>query len=278
MARKETADSFKARPRKSGAGMLFFLAFALVAAGVGFAAAPHFSWQVTKVARIAADYGVQSGVLVLGGLGLFGLAIVARAAAAPAPEPESNPVEGQLQLINEQLSAKLGQLRTSLLQITEDVTAISAVQQTQFQKQGDAPDHQQDALFRLAASLDKLNAHIDERIHAVDLLLRSGFESMAAAMHDLRRTGGRVEPSLARAEVAPDPFATMPVPQHGPAHAPEGTIDFYEALQKLDAIAGDPRGGPPRGQAQPQHPQPPFMSQDSETLDALLPEDHRKRY
>ena len=227
-------DPTDTKQRSTGAGLLIALGFVLLATGVGFATAPHYSWQVTKVARQAAAYGVQNGVLILGGLVFFGLGLVARASAAPrkSEEPQEHPLEDELRLLNEQLSGKLGQLRTSLLQISEGMGALSAQQQAQFAEQRtERPEvPQQDGLFRLAASLDKLNAHFDERIHGIDLQLRSAFESLAA---EIRRTpASRVEPA---------PPTRPDVARHAHAQAqpqtPEGAIDFYETMQKLDAAS-----------------------------------------
>jgi hypothetical protein len=257
-------------PRAKGAGFLFLVGFALVALGVGFAFAPQYSWQVEKIARQAAAFGVQNGTLVVGGLFFFGLAIVARAAGAPAPvhdtRSETETLQAELQLVNEQLSTKLAQLRTALMQVHESVGAVATQQQAQLQAQGEkspANDHSQDAVFRLAASLDKLHAHLDERVHAVDLQLRSGFEALLNASQEVRRV-----------------LSSVPAPQAGvgahPAQAPAshgGGIDFYETMQKLDAIAGDGHHGAGRGG----HPQAPFPSQ-GQSLDTLLPEEYRDRY
>jgi len=264
-------DPTDTRQQKSASARpLLFLGFTLLATGVGFAAAPHYSWQVTKIARQAAEFGVQSGVLMVGGLVLLGLGLVARSVVVPRhEEPVENPLEGQLHLLNEQVSAKLGQLRTSLLQLSENMDALAAQQQAHFQTQSETtegPNHQQDALFRLAASLDKLNAHFDERIHGIDLQLRSGFESMAS---EIRRLPERRPEASAPARLEPV--------RHDHGQAPEGAIDFYETMQKLDAIAGgcEPRVNGPRPRQQPPAP---FPVQGSEALDALLPDDFRKPY
>lgn len=265
------STEFATRSHK-GAGFLFFVGFALVATGVAFALAPQYSWQVTKVARQAAAFGVQNGALVVGGLFFFGLGIVARAAAPvalpPSDRSESNEaLQAELHLVNDQLSTKLAQLRTSLLQIHESVTAVANQQQAQQQSQDDknsAGDHSQDAVFRLAASLDKLHAHLDERVHAVDLQLRSGFETLFNATQDVRRL-------LGNAQSAPL-GAAAPHQAHGQQQVAGSGIDFYETMQKLDAISGEI--------AQPgHHPQAPFPSQGhGESLDALLPEEYRDRY
>jgi len=263
---KDSSDS-----RSAGAGLLFFLGFALVAAGVGFATAPLYSWQVMKVAQKAGAYGVENGELVVGGLVLFGLGFVARAAggARPASSSGSSSWSEDFQLLNEQVSAKIAQVRTSLSQVTESVNNLAAQQQAALQqKQSDSSsgsDHGQEALFRLAASLDKFNAHFDERIHSIDLQLRSGFEMLAG---EVRRGGTRPEVALAPSHAVHAGHGHA-AHGHSPApHAPEGAIDFYETMQKLDAIAGSGSDG--------DQPPAPFPSSNADVFE--VQDDFRKPY
>lgn len=267
------STEFATRSHK-GAAFLFLLGFGLVAAGAGFAFAPHYSWQVTKIAKQASELGLQNGALFVGGLVTLGMAIVARVAGSPPPvhdsSGETEALQSELRLLNEQTSTKLAQLRTSLLQINEGVTAVASQQQAQLQGQDQrngAGDHSQDAVFRLAASLDKLHAHFDERVHAVDLQLRSGFEALLQASYDVRRVLDQGGVNAQAPSHAPRPHQP-----HAQAPAPEGGIDFFETMQKLDAIAGD--RGEPSGQ-----PQAPFPSQGhGQAFDTLLPEEYRDRY
>lgn len=276
-----------------GAGFLFLFGLALIALGAGFAFAPHYSWQVTKIARQATALGMQNGALVVGGLVVLGLGLVARLSGGSAPSHdyrgELEALQSEYSMLNEQVSSKLAQLRTSLMQVHESVMAVSANQQAQQQVESvKAPgnDHSQDAIFRLAASLDQLHAHLDERVHAVDLQLRSGFEALLNASHDVRRHLGQggvaatgfhpaatgFQPS-ARSQASVAPHASH---AQGESQAPVGGIDFFETMQKLDAIAGGDTG---EGLQAPRHPNAPFPSQGrDESLDALMPEEYRDRY
>jgi hypothetical protein len=267
---------------------LFLLGFALVAAGVGFAFAPHYSWQVTKIARVAAGFGLQSGALLASGLVLFGLGIVARSASTAHPQAdhraEYEALQSDLNLFNEQLTTKLAQLRAALMQVHDGLSAVAAQQQASMQGQSErgAPgDNAQDAIFRLAASLDKLHAHFDERVHAVDLQLRSGFEALLNASHDVRRhlgQGPSTEPAASHHHHA---HGRAHEAAHGQSHAQhhQSGIDFYETMQKLDAIAGasDPNAEPQASRGR--QPQSPLPSQGhDQTLDVMLPEEYRDRY
>lgn len=268
-------SSIPAGTGRTGAGFLFFLGFCLIAAGVGFAAAPHYSWTVTKIARQATALGVQNGVLVVGGLILFGLAIVARSrgGSTTVVSSEDDTSGEELHLLNEQLSAKFSQTRTALLQLSEGQRALGSQLQALQQRveeqptqQEPAPNQNQDAIFRLAASLDKLNAHFDERIHGIDLQLRSGLETLAG---ELRRSRSE-RPAI---PAPPVPARREPArSQPSTSMAPEGAIDFYETMQKLDAIAGGAEAGSP---PQRRDPPAPFGSSSGTTLDSLLPEEYR---
>jgi hypothetical protein len=267
-----------ARSSKS-AGFLFLLGFALLAAGIGFALAPQYSWQVTKIARQASAFGLSNGALVVGGLVCFGLGLVARAAGQTPPPPdtraESEALQSELHILNEQLSTKLAQLRTGLMQISESVNSIAAYQQADASRQGTsgADDHSRDAIFRLAASLDKLHAHLDERVHAVDLQLRSGFEALLGACNDVRRclSQGGIESFASPAGTVSAPVGVDPTRESG--------LAFYETMQKLDAIAGEGElgGALGAGPSAGHQPEAPFPSQ-GQNLDLLLPEEYRDRY
>jgi hypothetical protein len=272
--------------QSSGAGFLSFLGLALIGAGAGFAFAPHYSWQVVKIARQAQALGLDNGTLVVGGLVLLGLAVLAKnLAAASAPRDNTGEIQGlqsELALVNEQVANKFSQVRAALQQVGEGVSSISAMQATQMHQPGEKTDAEavREAVFRLAASLDKLHAHFDERLHAVDLQLRSGFETLLGTSQELRR---QLElhsaPAPHAAHAAPvQPLAANPADPFGPigeGPAPNAGIDFYQTMQKLDAISGESSAPAGRGRA----PQAPFPSQGSgQSLDALLPEEYRNRY
>jgi len=269
-----------------GERFLFLLGFALVVGSIGLALAPHYSWQVTKVAHLANGMGLQNGALLVGGLVLFGLGIVARVAGSAVPvtdhRAEYEAMQSELTICNEQLTTKLAQLRTAVMQVHDVVGSISAQQQAQVQNESDqnSPrDNSQDAIFRLAASLDKLHAHFDERVHAVDLQMRSGFEALLNASHDVRRHLGQGPSAAPTESEAAVHFG------HGQAPANQSGIDFYETMQKLDAIAGsaeahvDPQASRADAPSRGRHPQAPLPSHGhGETLDSLLPEEYRDRY
>jgi hypothetical protein len=271
--------------RNTGAGFLFLLGFALVGAGAGFAFAPHYSWQVVKIARQAQALGLDNGTLVVGGLVVFGLAVLAKSlGSASAPRDHSSELQSlqsELSLVNEQVANKFGQLRSALTQVGESVAALAAQQAAQAQQAGEKSsdiDGVREPVFRLAASLDKLHAHFDERLHGLDLQLRSAFETLHGTTQELRRQLESQHAAPAPVHHAAHAASPNPADPFGPighAPAPSSGIDFYQTMQKLDAISGESTPPPGRGR----QPQAPFPSQGSNpSLDALLPEEYRDRY
>ncbi len=288
MARQETAlragpHLTRRSPSKAGANLLLLFGFVLLLAGSAFIAGSRYSWQIDRVAKLVSGVGVENGVLLVGGLALIGLGSVGRlvlTALHRSSQPEQEPLGDDLRLLSEQMNTKLAQLRTSMLQVSEDLGAVAASQQGQFHKQAEHsgnPDHQQDALFRLAASLDKLNAHLDERIHGIDLLLRSGLENLAQVVHESRRfmehrMGGSPMSTQGRRD---DPHARVELQEHEP-HQGEGSLAFFETMERLDALAGSGTPQPPSQRQQPRYSQAPFPNvQPGEALDSLLPDEPR---
>lgn len=280
MARKDTTHlAPSARAHRTGAGLLSLIGLGLFSAGAAFATAPLYSSRLTQFAEQAAHYGLENGTLLLGGLVFFGLALTARASGRPRKqEAQENPLAGELRLLGEQLSAKLAQLRTSMLQISEQVATLSSQHAAQMQHESDRHDSPlgQDGLFRLAASLDKLSAHIDERIHGLDLQVRSGMEALAGQLqhapaahrsHGAAHAQPSFEPEFGSHEAAPEAEVSSPF-SAAYEQPQEGGIDFYETMQKLDAISGD---------ALQEEPDAPLPNQ-GDALDALLPEEYRDRY
>ncbi len=278
MARQDfSVPKHAAHGQRSGGGtaaFLIFLGFLLTGFGLALTVGPQYSWKVSQFAASLAKLGIQGGAFIVGGLSLFGVGLVGRSLSKPAaPEEHVEDGPSEFQLFSEQLATKIAQMRTSMLQISEDVTALAANQQAHFMKQSEdvvKPDHGQDAIFRLAASLDKLNAHVDERIHALDLQVRSGLETVANLVQDTHRMLGRRSEGGA-------PGGAEHMGQSGGGQAP---IDFFETLDKLDAMGGGAQPG--NRQAAPQkgrQPQAPFpsQSQGGEALDVFMPEDHRRR-
>ena len=230
--------------------------------GLALATAPEYSWRLTKIAHALATAGVESGILIVGGLVLLGIGLLARQRVQPVAfiaAPKSSEADGDFRLIVAQLITKLTHLSTSSLQVSEDVTAMAGVQKSLFSKLNGKDDlalEHRDALFRLASSMDKLNAHFDERIHAFDLQVRGGLDSVIHALNQTRhhleahidasasQPSSKMSPGFSPITPANEELHIL-VDLEGPAPTipmttPEESADFFgTTLDRLDELAGD---------------------------------------
>lgn len=247
--------------QRSEFGVFFFVGALLSLFGLSLALAPEFSWQLTKIGRALAAAGIESGTLIVGGLVFAGLGQVARqkpTAVAAVPTPEPLDANNELRFISDQLVTQLSHLQTSTLQIAEDVAGISEVQKSFFLKldgKDDLAEEHRDALFRLAASLDKLNAHFDERIHAIDLQVRSGLDGLIQAIGQTRQHLERhIDASASKfsAKMSPPTSASSSpseelhvlVELEEPSESGPESEDFFgTSLERLDEISRGLGGG-----------------------------------
>jgi hypothetical protein len=166
-------------PLKVGGGFasaLFFLTgFASAAAGIAMIHAKSYSWTLFRVARDVEGYGISKGELITGGLVLMGLGIAlrhmrmgAKSMATHVADALSQPSGGD-SLSMQRLEGAVTQLQRGLERVDRKLAALVSMQQeTQSAKSAGndesegARNHQSDALFRLAASVDKLGFKLDE--------------------------------------------------------------------------------------------------------------------
>lgn len=184
---EETAASAfgaAARATRSAFGPTFLLAVGvlLFVAGLLLGFAPHYSWKVTKLARLLVTYGfdpvlVGSAGFMLVALGVLGRSLVGRLGGAVRAQPEVD-----VQLIVEQVALEVAGLETSLSQITADLSTLKATHEGllgQVQTGGEDHEKRYDSIFRMAASLDHVHAKLDERLGAVAADLQRRLGSLA---------------------------------------------------------------------------------------------------
>lgn len=266
---EEALDSLDAGPHLSGSAprgniessALFVAGGVIAVFGLALAAAPEYSWRLTKIAQALATAGVESGILIVGGLVLFGVGLLARQRTPVAIAMAHRGHEGEhsdFRLVADQLIAKLTQLSTSSLQVAEDITSVAEVQKGFFHKldgQEDLDQEHRNALFRLASSLDKLNAHFDERIHALDLQFRGGLDGVIQAVNQTRQLlEARIDASASQpsSKMSPDFLSRTPdddlhvlvdlessAPGASQSGGSDDAVDFFgTTLDRLDEVAG----------------------------------------
>ena len=286
---EDTVDVQKEEQAARGGGgwVHFFLGTVLLGGAVALALAPEFSWRLTKIGEELQGYGVETGVLMLAGLIFFGLGFGTRSAnraatkaiaRIPQPEPPPASSDSDFLLVADQLATDLAQVRTSLLQISEELTGVGDSQRLLVKKVIDdaqPTEEEHNAVFRLAASVDKLNAHIDERLHGFDLQFRSSFESVTNAVHETHMAlEARIDQMSAAIAAAPAP-AEAPAAPAAPAElefaSGEPSLEFFERIEADSAPSAMPAMDPnaPIEQPGPALPSPSEIDQ----LDVILPDD-----
>lgn len=185
-----TRDESTSSSRGSG-GLLTAIGILTILTGGALASLqwtmPEWSW----ITGSAAKYGVPPGALVLTGMVLFGLGSVSRTArkAAAGDGEESDEM-----LILEQLVLDFTKLRDGLQELRPELASLkeSTSQVLQGQKehaQAHAGEGQQDAIFRLAASLDQVGARIEQRLTTLNTEIGTALGQVTNAMSAAQSNG-----------------------------------------------------------------------------------------
>lgn len=240
----------------------------LLAAGLVLGFAPHYSWQVTKLARALLAWGfdpvlVGGAGFVLVSMGILGrsIAIAARQHEAPPPpaEPDFDPT-----VIVEQVACEVAKLEIGLARVSEDLGQLRASHESLSHQVARGEEQESsrpyDSIFRLAASLDHVHAKLDERIGALTAEMRSQLGTLsgqvqqgsgdlgAALRRDVEALAEELRRSVAEATRAlvasrPAPAAARPAPPKpaGPRPAaPRAAAAAPSPLQKAKPAKGSP--------------------------------------
>lgn len=249
-----------ARSRSGITFLLGFLGVLFLGAGVALALSTRFSPKLAAIDQKVQALGFDHGSMILGGLGLFALAMVARRISVlERLQVAGDSSRADILLAIDQLATDSSQLLTSLLRLGEEVGTLSEGQKAALEQQRVLAERQgdgaNDALFRLAASMDKLHARLDERFHQVDVQFRSRFESLQNTLHETRSA---LEQRMGHGET---PRAALPKEE-------TPRIEFFEALERMES---ERRAAPPAALDQGI-----FPSQDVDPVTGLLPTEVRR--
>jgi len=295
---------WKTRVRGGGYATLLFLGgLGLVVGGGGMATADHFSWQLVKIRHMVEPYGVQGASLAMIGIVVIGMSFVARAAvkasASVARSAAVNSGGKEIAMLADQVAANLAGVKRSISRLSEGVSSLLTTQNQVLQQlahnggEGQTPD-QRDGLFRLAASLDKLGAQMDERLQGLDSKIRTKIDGVTDAIDRARASlasGAATAGSLA--------FEGEPAPPPPPPHLPhaetgvsasqeeldvlvelerellegkEPNLEFFDAVEEIDSrVEEEPES--PSIELDVETPRGPVGSPPRQPLDVLMPED-----
>jgi len=214
MTRRPPLSTHRPSGKSAQAALLTLMGLGATAAGLALTLAPKFSWQAAQVLSVFDSLGVQGGTLMMGGLALLGLAMVLRQGAQTRVAAiQAGEDTGLLESVAAdvlQVGSLLESLETSIAGLKNDLDGLRAkVAEVSVpaQKQPSEGLDSEDAIFRLAASMDKVGARIEER-------LKSQFTDLTGRL-------GKVETSLRETSVLIEkleaPPAAVPAPMPAPA-------------------------------------------------------------
>ncbi|MCC6407112.1 MAG: hypothetical protein IT453_08095 [Planctomycetes bacterium] len=212
---------------------------------------------VGELAASARDYGLEAGSLAVGGLVLVAVGSAARALTRRAAQPNDDALLLE-QVANDLLIVKdaLEQSTESTQRVTDEVRMLqssvgslaesqNAVQQhlmMQQQQPQAQPGNNDDAIFRLAASLDQLGARVEQRMKAQYGEMQASLDELNAVVASVRRNVDElfqgVHDAAASAEPAP---AKNTQPQ---VSAPRAPIVVTEPPRAALPVEPAPRGVP----------------------------------
>ncbi len=185
----EHAHALAAHRRSKGgpAALLMMCGVMLWIGAAALMSVPGFVPQYAWIFRHAAKHGITSGPLLMFGLCLFGLGFVARAIAAPKDEL----AESQERLRYDQISGELTIVREGLDAARADLAIVqsaaqSALEVAQAEQANAAAENRQDAIFRLAASLDQVGARLDQRVQAQQSAIQSTLHELGQSIQALQ--------------------------------------------------------------------------------------------
>lgn len=193
----------------------FLLSSGMLVTGFGLACifAGHLSWNLVRVVRALRPYDIDFVTLSLTGMVLFALGLVARTRTRveiqqvlQSQGDEDAITDSMAELVAEirelrYSSARLEQLVDQLRHQRVEVTAVEpGTGNLDMQDITECFNQQQDALFRLAASMDQLDARTDRRQIVRDEGLRSHMQELESHLSRVTQVIAQTQDSLTAAQ------------------------------------------------------------------------------
>lgn len=198
---------------------------------------------IANLGKMLGSVGMGGGTLVLSGLTLFVLGRLRRSHMDLSQQAEDRASNDQLleQMAAEvvQLESALDQVKSGQSRVRGDIRELGETMQTMAQAQAsknDEGDKAQDAIFRLAASLDQLGAKVEQRMHtqyeAFRARLREVGDDIARSQQDLRQLMAEIPEQIRAAQPAP-----APEPARREPPAPQPRQERHELPSDMRATA-----------------------------------------
>lgn len=236
---------------KGGVGtLLSWLGMFSAFVGVVLCAAPKVSWKLGQISEGFKYLGIEGGTLVMGGLVLFALGMLRRAQIADREE------EADDRLLVEQVAADLLQVRDSLEEVNGgtsqlakemralqgQVAEVAQVQAAQPQQQPQQSGVGEEAIFRLAASLDQLGARMEQRLKSQYGAMQDSLEELNGVVLAVRKN---MQEMLEAAASEQHAWAQQQAP--APAHPEQAAYMEAEPAPMIHMQDAPPVEGTPLG-------------------------------
>jgi hypothetical protein len=236
-----------AKPRESKGGnfesnVLILFGLLCIVGGAALSILPRFSWKAEQVLSGFDHLGIHGGAVAIGGMVLVGLGLVRRQLGN-----QGGPGASYDDLLFEQVAADIVLTRGGLERLqdlTSDMQSELSNLSREVSRLASQPAPQpvvtggnEDALFGLAASLDKLGARLEQRLKAQHDALQTNLEQMSES---LMNTRSELEASYASQLASAQALAQAPAqaPEQAPAPAPAEVA--YSQPQEVRATVEDP--------------------------------------
>ncbi len=235
-------------PRTPEATLLVLMGFGTTLAGLALSMGPKFSWKVDQISQGFDYLGIHGGTMIMGGLILAALGMIRRGLSLHLAN-DGRDVDYELSM--NQIAVDLGDVRAALLEFDERFRGMKgamkmiSAQIAETGKREDSDGKSEDAIFRMAASIDQTSARMDKRMSELFEGLRQNLSgagsefdqtrmALQAVSSDVQAASQRIESALSEAmelmtapasnsrEQAPAPVAqaAAPVAQAAPPAQP----------------------------------------------------------
>lgn len=249
--RTQVSTRSERRAENGGGGWLVAMGGVMLLGGMALSVGPLVSWKAQKVCAGLAGLGIHGGAIVMGGIGLMALGTVRRSIERMRSEAQRD--DG---FLIEQMATDVVEIRDAMAAVeseSHEIQAqfallrsdVTALRQTPAPTQTESP-MSPDALFQMAASLDKLAQRIDQRLRTFETSLHESVDELSARIESTRRTVEEISHGAASSTTtspAKNQGARAALAPVAPPQVPSGP-----SLGLLDSLHDDPPAALPSAQ------------------------------
>ncbi len=214
---------------------------------------PRLSWKLAQISGGFKYLGVEGGTLAMGGMLLAALGLIRRAIANSKSADDANAMVDQLASEVVQMHSTLDEVEKSAEAMREELQELKSAIESLTEAQRSTPVVAQapsndDAMFRIAASLDQLGARVEQRLKAQHESMQESLEDLNEVVDAVRKNMDEVFAGVAEQNAAAVETGAPTVDASAQSAAPNASDDSepYQAplglLDELDDPAPNAPG------------------------------------